>query len=241
MTPPSLSRPIARVVASLACLGALLVACTQPQPPTVPLYRALQVGDLDQVKRHIHHGSDIASPDAQGAYPLHVAARNGQIAIARALVDHGARLDIRDSEGRTPLHLALAEGRTALAKMLFVAGAADSPQAILFALVREGSADRDALALLHKRGADLNAVDDTGQAPLHLAVVNGRVALAKRLILAGADTNRPDADGQTPLALALRVGDADLIRMLRQYGASAPGPGTGDQAPAAPMPGAVRP
>ena len=71
--------------------------------------------------------------------------------------------------------------------------------------------------------------------------MNGRIALAKRLILAGADANLADADGQTPLALALRVGDADLIRMLRQYGARAPGPGTGDQAPAAPMPGAVRP
>ena len=126
--------------------------------PTVPLYRALQVGDLDQVKRHIYHGSDINSPDAQGEYPLHVAARNGQIAIARALVDHRARLDIRDSEGPHPAAPGLGWGRTALAEVLFVAGAADSPQALLFALVREGSADRDALALLRKRGADLNAV-----------------------------------------------------------------------------------
>jgi ankyrin repeat protein len=241
MTLLALARRLAWVAASLTCLMAVLVACSRPQPPTVPLYRALQVGDLDQIKRHVYHGSDVNSPDAAGDYPIHVAARNGQVAIARVLLDHGARLDVRDVKGRTPVHLALTAGRTEVAEVLFSAGAADSPQALLFALVREGSADRDALALLHKRGADLNAVGDTGQAPLHLAVVNGRVALAKRLILAGADANLPDADGQTPLALALRVGDADLIRMLRQYGASAPGPGTGDQAPAAPTPGAVRP
>ncbi len=236
MTSLSLARRIARAVAACACLVAMLAACSPPQLPTVPLYRALQVGDLDQIKRHLYHGSEINSADGAGDYPLHVAARNAQVAITRVLLDHGAKLDVRDANGRTPLHLALAGGRAELAEMIFDAGAADSPQALLFALVREGSADRDALNLLRRRGADLNALDDTGQAPLHLAVGAGRVALAKRLILAGADTSLPDADGQTPLSLALmRGGDVDLVRMLRQYGARAPGPGPDGQTSAVPI------
>ncbi len=245
MTSLPLARRMAWVVGSLACLMAVLVACSQPQPPTVPLYRALQVGDLDQVKRHVYHGSNINSPDGAGDYPIHVSARNAQVAITRVLLDHGARLDVRDAKGRTPLHLALAAGRTEVAQVLFSAGAADSPQSLLFTLVREGSADRDVLNLLRRRGADLDALDETGRAPLHLAVGNGRIALAKRLILAGADTNLPDTDGQTPLALALRAGDADLIRMLRQYGARSPGPApapaSGDTAPPAPAAGAASP
>lgn len=208
--------------AALVCLAALLIACTQPQPPTLPLHRALQLGDLDQVKRHLYHGTDIDSPDGQGQYPLHLAARNGQVVIARALVEHGARMDVRDPSGRTPLHLALATGRLDLAGLLFDAGAADPPQALLFALVGEGSADRDALALLRRRGADLNGRDGAGRTPLQLAIAAGRVALAKRLILAGADPNLADATGQTPLALALEGADPDLIRLLRQYGAQAP-------------------
>jgi len=220
----------------MACLAALAVACGQPQPPTVPLYRALQVGDLDQLKRHLYHGTDVNAPDGAGDYPLHVAARNGQIAIARALIDHGTRLDVRDAGDRSPLHLALAAGRTELAALLFGAGAGDSPQSLLFALVREGSADRDALGLLRRRGADINALDETGQAPLHLAVRAGRVALAKRLILAGADTNLPDADGHTPLGLALKGGDTDLVGMLRQYGALGPEPAPAPApAPAGPL------
>jgi len=241
MTSFSLSRRIPRVVMPLVWLLAVLPACSQPQPPTVPLYRALQVGDLDQIKRHLHHGSDINSPDGAGDYPRHVAARSGQVAITKALLDHGARLDVRDAKGRTALHLALAGGRAEVAALLFAAGAPETAQGLLFALVREGGIDRDALALLRRRGADLNALDETGQAPVHLAVAARRVALAKRLILAGADPSLPAADGQTPLTLALGSGDADLVRMLRQYGASAGSPGSGSEAGSAPQSGTGRP
>ena len=118
MTSLPLARRMAWVAGSVACLVAVLVACSQPQPPTVPLYRALQVGDLDQVKRHVYHGSNINSPDGAGDYPIHVSVRNAQVAIARVLLDHGASLDVRDAKGRTPLHLALAAGRTEVADVL---------------------------------------------------------------------------------------------------------------------------
>lgn len=225
-TPISMSpiRRIPSLSAALVCMGLLAGGCTKPQPPTVSLYRALQVGDLDQVKRHLYHGSAVDSPDAQGDYPLHIAATKGQVVIVRALLEHGVEVDVRDAAGHTPLHLALASGRVQLAEMLFDAGGAESPQALLFALVRADSADRDVLALLRRRGADFNARDPSGQAPLHLAVADGQVALAKRLILAGADPNLPDAQGRTPLSQALDRRDADLIRMLRQYGVGEPEP-----------------
>ena len=211
-----------RVLATLAVAFALLAACTRPQPPTVPLYRALQIGDLDQVKRHLHYGSPIDRPDANGDLPIHVAARAGQVTIVRFLLDHRARLDVGDALGRTPLYLALANGRLEVARLLVDQGAQDPPQALLFALVREGSADRDALAFLRRRGADINARDAAGQTPLHLAVMSRRVALTKRLILAGADLRLADGAGRIPLTLA--GSDPDLTRLLRQYGAGDPSP-----------------
>lgn len=225
----------ARTLATLAVVLTLLVACGQPQPPTVPLYRALQVGDLDQVKRHLAHGSPIDRPDASGDLPLHVAARSGQVAIARALLDHGASLAAGDAQGRTPLHLALANGRVEVAGLLVDRGAKDSPQDLLFALVEEGTADRDALAFLRGRGADINGRDAAGQTPLHLALISRRVALAKRLILAGADLRLADGAGRAPLTLA--GSDPDLTRLLRQYGASDPDPGNAPQPTSTPNPG----
>ncbi len=74
---------------------------------------------------------------------------------------------------------------------------------------------------------------------MHLAVADGRVALAKRLILGGAAPNLPDAQGRVPLSQALAGRDADLIRMLRQYGAGEPEPVAG--AKADPSPGASLP
>lgn len=235
----SLIRRIPSLLVALTCVGVLAGGCTRPQPPTVPLYRALQVGDLDQVKRHLYHGSAVDSPDAQGDYPLHIAATKGQVAIVRALLEHGVEVNVHDAAGRTPLYLALAGGRVQLAETLFDAGSAETPQALLFALVRAGSADRDVLALLRRRGADFNARDPSGQAPLHLAVADGRVALAKRLILVGADPNLPDAQGRPPLSQAHDGRDADLIRMLRRYGAGEPEPVAGARAD--PSPGASTP
>lgn len=230
---------IARILAILAVVLNLVAACNQPQTPTVPLYRALQVGDLDQVKRHLAHGSPIDRPDANGDLPLHVAAGAGQVAIARALLDNGARLDVVDAQGRTPLHLALANGRVELARMLVDWGATDSPQDLLFALVREGSADRDALAFLRRRGADINGRDSAGQTPLHLALIDRRVALTKRLILAGADLRLADGAGRVPLILA--GNDRDLARLLRQYGAVDPDPAEPSRSIPIPSPGVTRP
>ena len=225
----------ARILATLAVVLNLLMACSRPQPPTVPLYRALQVGDLDQVKRHLAHGSPIDRPDANGDLPLHVAARAGQVAIARALLDHGAGLAAGDAQGRTPLRLALANGRVEVAGLLLDWGAKDSPQDLLFALVEEGSADRDALAFLRERGADINGRDAAGQTPLHLALISRRVALVKRLILAGADLRLADGAGRTPLTLA--GSDPDLNRLLRQYGAGDPDPAKAPKPTSTPNPG----
>ena len=48
-------------------------------------------------------------------------------------------------------------------------------------------------------GADVNAKDADGFAPLHGAACKGRIASVKALIAAGADVNAKDTNGFTPL------------------------------------------
>ncbi|MBK1700701.1 ankyrin repeat domain-containing protein [Thiococcus pfennigii] len=204
------------------CLVALL-ACSAPQEPTVNLFRAVELGDLDQVERHLYWDTDLEETDAAGDRPLHIAAQQGRIAIARALVRHGADLSARDGDGHTPLEVALIRGRTQLAEMLIDEGAPLAAQDMLFRLVREGVSDRDSLAFLVERGADLDARDADGLAPIHRAVADGRLELTTRLIRAGIDINRHDEAGRTPLAIALTNGDRDIIALLRQFGAQTTG------------------
>ena len=88
-------------------LALLVQGCTRPDPPTINLYLAIQSDNLDQIKRHLYHGTDINQPDRDGQLPLHVAAERGQQISARLLVDNGARVDARNRDGRTAVEVAV--------------------------------------------------------------------------------------------------------------------------------------
>ncbi len=212
---------LVRVPVALALSALLLVACGEPPPPTINLYRAIQDGDLDQIKRHIYWGTDIDRVDPQGEPPLHAAVRRGRLIIVRELLKKGADPNATNQVGETPLQVALVTGKTQLADTLIEAGATDDPQALLFVLVRTGVDDRDSLAFLMRRGADVDAEDRSGATPLHLAVGDGRRLLTKRLIDLGANVDAPDGVGRTPLSIAIENGNRPIIDLLERFGARA--------------------
>ncbi|MGB5831388.1 MAG: ankyrin repeat domain-containing protein [Thiohalocapsa sp.] len=207
----------------LLSLSIFLTGCGEPPKPSLSLYRAVHIGDLDQIKRHLFWGTDVNRPGPDGDYPLHVAVGQGRVAIAKELLQNGAERDARDAIGRTPLHLALSSGKVHAAKLLLDNGADEDLQALLFDLVREDTADRDTLHFLSQQGVDLNAQGPDGASPLHVAAASGDVKQAKRLIAAGADINLVDASGATPLSLAATLRDPAtkeiMIELLAQYGA----------------------
>lgn len=208
----------------LLVLAAMLTACEEPPKPTINLYRAVHIGDLDQIKRHMFWGTDVNMPGPNGDYPLHVAVGQGRVAIVRELLRHGADPNARDALGRTPLHVALANGKVPAVRMLLKEPVDDDLPELLNELVREGAADRDTLDFLVQRGVDINTLGPNGRPPLHLAVASGNVKLAKRLITAGADVNLGDAKGTTPLSLAQNLDDPATAKimttLLTQYGAA---------------------
>ena len=205
-------------------LGAVLTGCGEPPKPTVNLYRAVQVGDLDQIKRHLFWGTDVNQPGPDGDFPLHVAVAQGRVAIAKELLKHGAETDVRDTLGRTPLHVALASGKVPAAKLLLAQGAEDDLQGLLFDLLKNESVDRDTLAFLSQNGVDIDALGPEGMTSIQIAVAAGDVQLTKRLLTAGADVNRVDAQGTSALALARALQDrrtaSIMVELLRQFGAT---------------------
>lgn len=197
----------------------LVVGCSQPDKPTIDLYPAIQRGDIDQIERHIHWGSDINTVDVDGNRPLHVASSQGRYVITKLLLKHGAEIDALDRNGHSALHRALMRGRTKVAELLIQQGAMFDADQLLDEVVYNNVADRDVIAFLLAQGADSNHLNPAGFTPLAEAVNREQRVLVKLLIAAGSDINRPTGEGRTPLDLAIQRNNPDIIRLLERNGA----------------------
>ncbi|MCB1864176.1 MAG: ankyrin repeat domain-containing protein [Chromatiales bacterium] len=201
-------------------MASSVAACGRPAEPTMSLYRAVEMGNLDQVLRHVAWGSDFNERDVRGQTVLHRAAAAGRSTIVEKLLAGGADPNLGDSLGDTPLVLAARAGHLAAARALFDGGAKDDPTALLFVVAAQGLPDRRLLDLVLQRGAKINAKNDRGETPLHVAVVNGDRLVVRALVAERADLNATDADGRRPADIALQNGDNYLYSLLQRQGGS---------------------
>jgi ankyrin repeat protein len=207
---------------SILLLAILLLAaagCSDPDRPSVPLYLAVQRGDLDQLERHIFWGTEINAALPDGKYPLHIAAEKGRIVMVRTLIEHGADINQTSADGDRPIDLALLAGRTQLAELMIAQGARLDASALLLKAASVGVTDRDTVRFLIERGADSEARDGNGDTPLLIAIRQDNHRLATHLVNQGADVNATTADGQSALALARSLQLQELISLLMRQGA----------------------
>jgi ankyrin repeat protein len=173
----------------------------------------------------IDEGVKVNATNKAGWTPLHALcdrrwhygwSSNGQISNRiTALLDAGARIDVRDTNGLMPIHLAASNGFAEAVTLLIDRGGpkvlqitdAQGRPLLHFALLNVRDDVRTVTNLLAK-GANPNASDRDGNAPLHVVVrPNANHAhryreLTQILLAKGADPNRTDRLGRTPLNLA---------------------------------------
>jgi ankyrin repeat protein len=148
-----------------------------------------------------------------GATPFLLAAMAGDVEVMRVLAANGADPRLAANDGTTPLMVAAGLGRYL----------AESRVTEIRALA--------AVKLAIELGAEVNAVNDSGNAALHGAAQTKENTIVKFLSDNGADLNLRNKRGQTPLMIAdtLRAGSATVSQrtptgdLLRSLGAeSAP-------------------
>lgn len=130
--------------------------------------------------------------NADGSSSLHLLASAGCCEGIRLLVQHGADPNVRAAGGRSALHCAC-----------------------------DTTADRDDLdaayascvSELVKGGADLDAQDDMGCTPLHVAARSGRDDCLQALLVSGARLLL-DHNGDSPLHVAARCRHVECLKLL---------------------------
>jgi ankyrin repeat protein len=183
---------------------------------------ACYAGDLDAV-RALLEGGAYADGLAPGFRPLVTAAIRGHFPIGCLLVEHGARVD-GDPGYHTPLAAAASRADLEFVDYLLYAGA--DPNAVgehgqrpLHAAITAGyRADHvrgcAVTRALIRYGADIDAKDQDGDAPLALAAAVGCLTTVQYLYAIGADMSAKNADGETALDVAVRCGRRAVVEFL---------------------------
>jgi ankyrin repeat protein len=125
---------------------------------------------------------------SEGATPFLMAADRADVPLMRELLKLGADPFLPNVDGSTPLMAAAGLGT---ANPLEEAGT--EPEAL------------EAVKLLLDLGADIDAVDNNGDTPMHGAAYGNFPTIVQLLADRGADVNiwkRPDTEGRTPLFVA---------------------------------------
>lgn len=143
-----------------------------------------------------------------------------------------AEANFRDETGRSLLAAAILKRNQAIILILLQKGAAangfatsDESPHLLFAIQSAalGSKGIDVVELLLQNGADIGAVDGSGNSVLHIAASAGPMSLysaymTRYLIGAGASVDATNDLGQTPLHIAVTTIAKETVSILCKQG-----------------------
>jgi ankyrin repeat protein len=132
---------------------------------------------------------------AIGATPFLLAAKAVNVPIMQALLAGHADVTTRTESGMTPLMVAAG-------LMQIVAPPARRKDFSLYNSNWNETDGLEAVTLLTRLGADINAVNAVGQTALHGAAYQGADHIVQCLVDAGAKLNVQDAEGRTPFRVA---------------------------------------
>ena len=190
-----------------------------------PLYEAARSASAEAVETLLAAGANVNAKDDQGWMPLYLAADRANPETVAALLAAGANVNERTDGGSTALHRAAYRGSADTLKLLLAAGAniyADNDgRTPLHLAAVPTNQTTEALEVLLLTGANINAKDNHGYTPLHVAAQSASAETLETFLAAGANINAKNDFGNTPLHEAAdRGGHADNVKTLLTAGAN---------------------
>jgi ankyrin repeat protein len=218
---------------------------------TTALHWAVRGDDIETTRLLLAAGARANQANRYGVTPLSLAALNGNAQVMAALIEAGADPAASISNGQTMLMIAARSGNPGAMSVLLARHVdVNAHEQVLgeTALIWAASENHaEAITLLAKNGADLNARSNTltfplakfgdgksarftvlprgGWTPLMYTARQGATDAARALAEMGADLNLADPDGTSALVLAIINAHYDLAALLIDHGAD---PNVGD-------------
>jgi hypothetical protein len=220
-----------REIAEIVCLGREQIEeeirIERITESDEPLHRAIQYGDVNEVRGLIEEGADVNAKDGSDRIPLGYAAEKGSMEIVELLISAGADVNGCGHDDLVPFVWASETGHIEIAKLLILEGTdvnvRDNGGSTC--LIWAAWKGRTELAeMLIDRGADVNSTDHNGGTALHDAVRGGHKEMVELLIAKNADVNAESVNDGTPLDLAIGRANEEMADLLRKYGAIEPDP-----------------
>ena len=205
-----------------------------------PLSAAVSMRQPEIVERLLEAGAGLEQRLPGEVTVLMLAAALGLPELVARLLQAGADLHATDAQGLTPLHCATLYGFTArdrtrlvaLLDTLLLAGADPQQSAaggvtplllLLGARAEPGTPSTEEVVLaglerLFDEEVRLDARDQRGFGPLHLAALHGLLRIAQALLREGSDPDQRDALNRTPREIAVMRGYVDVAAELAPPG-----------------------
>jgi len=150
-------------------------------------------GNLPAVKRFLTEGFAVDTANKVNFTPLMAAARSYRVDVVAFLLESGADIHRSDIYGNTPLHVAVGEASTTPEKQA------------------------ECVHLILKRGAVVDAQDQSGCTPLMSAAWFGCLPAVHHLLGRGASVRLRDQQGRTAEDLARARSHPEIVELLATH------------------------